>query len=194
MGHPTELETLADNLGANLRRARQQRGLTQQQLAKLSGVPRSTLANLEAGGANPTLAVLANLSGALGLSLEELLGAPRVRCQLYPRGALPIRKRSRGAVEVHKLLPHAIPAMEIDRVELQPAARMVGVPHQPGTQEYLTCERGTLVLTVEGERFELHPGDVAAFPGDQAHGYHNPGGAVAVGFSVVVLAPRAPRG
>ncbi|MEZ6188861.1 MAG: XRE family transcriptional regulator, partial [Planctomycetota bacterium] len=189
----SDVEALAENLGANLRRARQQRGLTQQQLATLSDVPRSTLANLEAGGANPTLAVMAALSAALGLSLEELLAAPSARCQLFPHGSLPIRERARGAVKVHKLLPHAIPAMEIDRVELEPGARMVGVPHQPGTQEYLTCERGRLVLTVEGERFELGPGDVAAFPGDQAHGYQNPGNSAAVGFSVVVLAPRAPR-
>ncbi|MEZ6183914.1 MAG: helix-turn-helix transcriptional regulator [Planctomycetota bacterium] len=54
-------------------------------------MPRSTLANLEAGGANPTLAVMAALSAALGLSLEELLAAPSARCQLFPHGSLPIR-------------------------------------------------------------------------------------------------------
>jgi quercetin dioxygenase-like cupin family protein len=66
---------------------------------------------------------------------------------------------------------------------------MTGVPHTPGTREYLTCETGHLVLTASGEKFELEPGDVVVFRGDQRHAYANPGPSVAVGYSVVVLAP-----
>jgi quercetin dioxygenase-like cupin family protein len=66
---------------------------------------------------------------------------------------------------------------------------MIGVPHTPGTREYLTCESGTLVLTAAGESWSLKPGDVVSFRGDQRHGYANPGSRVAVGYSVVVLAP-----
>ncbi len=85
--------------------------------------------------------------------------------------------------------------MEIDRLELQPGARMTGVPHRPGTREYLTCERGRLSLWTEGERFDLEPGDVLAFDGDRRHSYGNEGSGVAVGFSVVALAamPTAAR-
>jgi len=184
------LEGLTGNLSRNLRHVRQQRGLTQSRLAGLAELPRSTVANLETGAANPTLSVLARLAAALQLTLEELLSAPRVGCQLFPKGSLPVRTRGReGSVVVMKLLPHPIPGMEIDRIELQPGARMVGVPHRPGTHEYLCCERGALTLRVAGERFDLKAGDVAAFPGDQAHGYHNPGRGPAVGFSVVTLAP-----
>ena len=73
-------------------------------------------------------------------------------------------------------------------LELPPNGRMTGVPHTPGTQEYLTCEAGELVLTAAGERWHLHPGDVVAFRGDQRHGYANPGAKSAIGYSVVVLA------
>jgi transcriptional regulator with XRE-family HTH domain len=180
---------LSEHLADNLRHQRQQRGLTQGQLAKLCDVPRSTVANLEAGGSNPTLSVLARLSLALHLSLEELLSPPRSRCQVFPKGSLPVQKRGKGkAVEVHKLLPHPIPGMEIDRMELEPGARMVGVPHKPGTHEYLCCESGTLTIVVAGETYALSAGDVAAFPGDQAHSYQNKGRRPAVGFSVVTLA------
>ena len=71
---------------------------------------------------------------------------------------------------------------------------MSGVPHRPGTREYLACERGRLTLRAAGERFDLGPGDVAAFQGDQPHSYHNEGSVVAVGFSVVTLAPAPPHG
>src|SRR5207245_2425205 len=48
------IETLAGNLGRNLRYVRERRGLTQAQLAKLCGLPRSTVGNLETGACNPT--------------------------------------------------------------------------------------------------------------------------------------------
>jgi quercetin dioxygenase-like cupin family protein len=65
---------------------------------------------------------------------------------------------------------------------------MTGVPHTPGTREYLTCETGEILLVASGEKFALAAGDVAVFRGDQKHSYANPGARVAVGYSVVVLA------
>ena len=102
--------------------------------------------------------------------------------------------RQRGGATIYKLLPDAVAGMEIDRIELPPRVRMTGVPHTPGTREYLTCETGTMVLIAAGEQFELSPGDVVAFRGDQRHSYANPGTRVAVGYSVVALARGAPIG
>jgi transcriptional regulator with XRE-family HTH domain len=183
------IESLAENLGTNLRFVRERRGLTQAELASLSGVPRSTIAHIETGSANPTLSILSRVASALQLSLEELLSAPRSRIEHFKKGQLPERQRARGKAVVHKLLPHPIPGMEIDRIVLLPGARMAGVPHRPGTQEYLSCETGRLTLFTTGERIDLDPGDVAAFPGDQPHSYHNETADKTIGFSVVTLSP-----
>lgn len=180
-------DDLGDRIARNLRQLRQARGLTQAQLAKIAGLPRATWTNLESGAANPTVAVLRRAAGALQVSVEELLSTPRAECELFRLGSLPTR--TQGQATVRRLLPHAIPGMEMDRIELPPGGRMVGVPHTPGTREYLTCERGTIVLTAAGESWPLAAGDVVAFRGDQRHGYANPGSRPAVGYSVVVLAP-----
>jgi len=185
------IDALATNLASNLRYIRQQRGLTQQELAKLCGVPRSTVGQMETGSCNPTLSVLARLAQALQISIEEILSTPRARCAIFPKGTLPSASRGRGGtVRVQKLLPDPIPGMAIDRMELAPGARMTGVPHRPGTREYLSCERGQLTFWAAGEKYTLSPGDVAAFQGDQAHSYQNDGDVVAIGFSVVTLAPN----
>jgi transcriptional regulator with XRE-family HTH domain len=176
----------AARLGQNVRQLRAARGLTQAQIARLAGLPRATWANLETGAANPTLAVLERVAGALQVTLEELVQAPRAAVQHYPRGTLPTRVR--GNVEVRRLLPDAIPGMEIDRMALPPRARLVGVPHTPGTREYFACEVGTIELVAAGERWTLAAGDTVAFRGDQRHSYFNPAAAPAVGYSVVVLA------
>ena len=66
----------AKNLAGNVRQLRDRRGLTQQQLALLSDIPRPTLASLESGAANPTLSVLTRVAAALQVSIEELIGTP----------------------------------------------------------------------------------------------------------------------
>jgi len=180
---------LGRNLTYNLRYLRSQRSITQARLAKQADIPRSTLATLEAGDGNPTLSVLAKLSLALQVSIEELLSTPRAQCQLFPKGSLKTMRRARGKVIVAKLLPDPVPGMDIDRMEIEPGGRMKGVPHRPGTREYLCCEKGQITLWAAGERFDLQPGDVAAFQGDQRHSYANEGDSTAVGFSVVALVP-----
>jgi transcriptional regulator with XRE-family HTH domain len=178
---------IAAHLARNLKSLRDARGLTQLQMAKLSGLPRATWANLESGAGNPTLAVLHRAAAALQVSIEELISTPHGAVRFHASGSLPAR--TRGAVTLKRLLPDPIPGMELDRMALPPGARMTGVPHTPGTREYLTCERGELRLAVAGETWTLAPGDVVSFRGDQRHSYANPGRELAVGYSVVILAP-----
>jgi transcriptional regulator with XRE-family HTH domain len=180
-------EQIAENLGDNIRQLREARGLSQQKIAQLAGVPRPTWTNLESGGANPTLSVLVKVANALHVRLEELLGPPRAMAKHYPAATLPTR--TRGKVTVRKLLPEAVPGLEIERMQLQPGSRMTGVPHTIGTREYLTCETGELELSVSGTIWRLQPGDVVVFRGDQKHGYHNPTRSVAVAYSVIAFAP-----
>ena len=185
------MDTVAGHLAANVKQLRSARGFTQQQMARICGLPRATWANLETGSANPTLAVLHRVAGALQVTLEELLAPPRAVSRFYPRDAVPTRMR--GQVSVRQLLPDPIPGSEIARMEFAPLARLVGVPHTPGTREYLTCESGEIALVVGGETFHLRPGDVVTFRADQRHSYANPARAPAVGYSVVLLAPLASR-
>jgi transcriptional regulator with XRE-family HTH domain len=179
----------AIHLGHNVQSLREARGQTQQQIAKVAGVPRATWANLESGAANPTLAVLVRVAQALQVRLEELIEPPRRVGRLYKAAALPAR--TRGPVAIRKLLPESIAGLEIERMELPPGASMAGVPHTAGTREYLTCERGQVELSAGGAAFKLDPGDVVVFRGDQKHGYRNPGGGAAVAYSVVAFAPTA---
>jgi transcriptional regulator with XRE-family HTH domain len=180
-------DDLPGDLGRNLRQLRDARGLTQAQMARLAGLPRATWSHLESGAANPTLWVLRKVALALQVSLEELLSRPRASGRFYPRGSLPVR--ARGQATLRRLLPDPIPGMEADRIELAPRGRLPGMPHTPGTHEYLACESGELTLLVAGASWTLAPGDVVAFRGDQRHSYENRTARVAVGYSVVVLAP-----
>ena len=185
--YPSGMDDLPTWLAQNVRELRVARGSSQVQMAKLAGIPRATWQNLESGGANPTLAVLRAVAAALSVSFEELFAPPRASARRYPAGSLPVRLR--GDVEVRTLLPDKVPGMMHERLSLPPGGRLVGVPHTPGTREYLTCEQGSLELVASGERYVLAPRDVVVFRGDQRHSYRNVGRGAAVGYSIVVLQP-----
>lgn len=179
----------SDHLAANVRAIREARGLSQQQIAKLAGVPRATWSHLESGAGNPTLAVLTRVADALQVRLDELLASPRTPVRHLRAIELPVRQR--GTVRIRKLLPEPLPGLDLERLALPPGARMAGVPHAPGTREYLHCERGVVELNAGGESFRLEAGDVVVFRGDQRHGYHNPGRDDAVAYSAIAFVPLA---
>jgi XRE family transcriptional regulator, regulator of sulfur utilization len=63
------------SFGRHLRDLRQQRGLTQEQLADLTGCDRGYLGLLERGTSSPTLTMLLLLAAALGVTAAELVTA-----------------------------------------------------------------------------------------------------------------------
>ncbi len=184
-----EFELLSHNLAHNLLELRQRRNLTQEALAKLVGVPRSTIANLESGVGNPSLTNLARLSAALHIPIEKLLTPQDIICKLIPADEVTVQTRSQGAVLIYKLLPDALPNMDIDRIEIEPGAQMKGTPHPSGTKEYFHCIQGEMTVTILGNTYVVKKGDVLAFPGEVNHVYVNKGKGLAVGMSVVVLTP-----
>ena len=179
-------DAISNYIAQNVRQLRQSRNLSQEQLSRLSGVPRPTWSNLESGTANPTVSVLTKVAAALQVPVEELISPPKAVAKFYPADAIP--KQRRGGVLIRKLLPDHLQGLELDRMELPPSSQ-TGVPHRMGTREYLACESGQVELIVSGEKYELSAGDVVVFRGDQRHSYANRGTKVAVAYSAVVLGP-----
>jgi transcriptional regulator with XRE-family HTH domain len=178
-------ELISTHIAKNVKELRQSRNLTQAQLAKVSGIPRPTWANLESGTANPTVSVMLKVAGAFRVPLEELISAPRASVRLYPADSVP--KRIRNGVVIRKLLPDSLKGVDLERMEFTGNAHIVGVSHRTGTREYLTCESGHIELRVGGEVFKLGAGDVVVFRGDQRHSYRNLGERIAVGYSAVLI-------
>ena len=178
----------ASHLARNLVSLRHTRALTQDGLAKAATVPRSTIANLESGDGNPSLAVLVKVAGALGVPIDELLASPRAMVRRWDAAEVASRTKGRG-VSIRALVPEPVPDEMMEVMDFAPGAVMGGTPHLPGPREFFTCLDGRVHLLVAGERYELAEGDVLAFPGNLPHSYQNAAAlAPARGVSVVVLA------
>lgn len=181
------MSEISKNLGANLEYLRKARGLTQEQLTRVAGIPRTTISHIESGAGNPSLKTLSKLALSLGVHYEELLSAPRSTCHLVRSHDLRQQVRSQGKALKVELLPKPLPGLQFERIELKSHALLVGTPHSKGTREYFTCTKGQIRVRVEGDEYTLDKGDVLAFSGDRKHAYMNQQESSSEGISIVVL-------
>ena len=181
----TSIDKAIKNIAQNIKELRKKRNLTQDTLAKRSGVTRSSITLIESGSSNPTLEILIKISQTLHISIDELVSSPYVECRHIK--AIDIPHTSKQGVLVKKLLPDKIYGTEIDELCLNPGAVMTGTPHITGTKEYFNCIEGQVTIYVLGQAFHLKEGDVLSFPGDKNHSYKNGGKTKSKGISIVFL-------
>ena len=181
---------LAPVVGGNLRRLRVRRGLSLERLAKLSGVSRAMLGQVELGQSAPSINVLWKISRALGLPFSALLTARSAGGTQVLRGAQAKRLTSRdGTFSSRALFPFDEPR-RVEFYELRLAARSTEAAdaHAPGTVENLVVASGVLELEVADERHVLVGGDVVVFEADRPHVYRNPSEHEAVLYLVMTYA------
>lgn len=97
--HKSTLPELV-TLSRNLRRAREESGLSQQALADKAGLHRSYLVSLEKGVGNPSLEKMVSLSTCLGLDVIDLLTPQPSTDRLMPKQKIDNDMVLRSVVEV----------------------------------------------------------------------------------------------
>jgi len=166
-----------DRLATSLRAARKARGLSLDAAAKLSGVSRSMVSQIERGESSPTVATLWALTQALQLDFAGLLeGRTAPGIKVIRAGSAPVIQR--GGVTIRILsAPENVGRHEVYELVFTPGARLTSDAHNHGCREHLTVLEGQL-LVVSGEADEaLCQGDVARYPADRAHEIAAEGGA-----------------
>lgn len=179
------MDDYSSNLARNIENLRKSRGLSQLDLSKISGIPRTTLSNFESGSGNPSLNNLSLLARSLKVSIEELLSPQHSDVHIYKKEDL--EKKGNSSVDVTKLLPEKIPGLEFEKMEFHPGAHMKGAPHLKGTREYFHCIKGRISIYVSGEKYIVKTGELISFKGDQAHAYINESKSPAIGVSLINL-------
>lgn len=161
---------ITDRLAANLREARRAQGLSLDAVAKLSGVSRSMVSQIERGESSPTVATLWNLTQALQVDFAGLLdGKPQPGIDVTRAAAAPVIARAAG-VRIRILSPaEAVGEHEVYDLTFTPEALLDSDPHSPGCREHLTVIDGHLTVTSGEDSTTLGPGDTARYPADRRH-------------------------
>ena len=185
-------EAVIDSVGANCAWYRQERGLSLEALARLSGVSKGMLVEIEQRRTNPSIATLCRIANALNVGLSEILYEK-------PSPARVVRHSSTAGKEFWRT-PSGSTAVLIDaarvlnvggelwRWSLAPSETFAGASHPEGTQEFLHVLRGTLVVDVSGETARCVAHESLRVRADAPHSYRNPEGVVCE-FVMCVVEP-----
>jgi len=171
-----DADGLTASLAATVESARLGRGWSTSALAQASGVSRAMIARIERGEAQPTAALLARLSGALGMTLSELIasaeGAPE---RLARHERQPVWRDPETGYVRRAVSPAASSVLQLVEVEL-PASARVPMPRE----SYLFIDQQILVLQgrlrfTEGEQVhDLKVGDCLQLGEPQSCIFENP--------------------
>ncbi len=182
-------------IGAHLRQAREEQGLTLEMLAEKSGVTLNMLGQIENEAVNPTLATVWKITRALGVELDALLKGgtqPVRRFAITHSDDVPQLATSEDGPSIRVLSPlDMAEALEIYMLDFEPGAVLDSEPHAPGTEEYLTVLSGTITVHVGGRKAHLHPGDFVIYNCDLHHTISNPAGEPAQLHMVVRFPERS---
>lgn len=185
-----ETSELSLAIGERMRTERVSQGLTLDQLSRRSGVSKRMLINVEQGSANPSVATLLRISDALGIGLPSLVAPPASRSYRIVRAGEAAELWSGPHGGWGKLLggTEAPDVVELWEWLLEPGEAHISQAHTPGTVELLHLHKGSLVLTLDGQRVQLVEGDSIRFAGDRQHSYTNEG-PIPVRFVMTVYEP-----
>jgi transcriptional regulator with XRE-family HTH domain len=67
-------ETFIENLGVHIRQIREKKNLSQQSLADISDLPKTTIGRIERAEINTTIRTLVKIANALEIEITDLLG------------------------------------------------------------------------------------------------------------------------
>lgn len=162
-------------VGTKLGQLRAERGLTLDALARVTGLSRTLLGQIENGKAATSVGLVWKLARAFDVQFSALLASG----VSGPIDVLRARTARRlvspdGRFSSRALFPLVGDAeVEFYELTLAPHSREDALPHARGTRENLVVSGGRLELTVDGQRFELDTGDAIAFAADVPHSYVN---------------------
>ncbi|MER7844220.1 XRE family transcriptional regulator [Kitasatospora sp. NPDC096077] len=169
----------AGAFGGNVRRCREEAGLTLEQLSVRSSVSRAMLSKVERGEKSPTIGIASRIAHALDVPLSDLIGAP---ADAASGAAVVLRKAERPVFRdpetgFERHIVSAAPGagrseLVVHRLPAQVSTGLLpGYP--PGTEKQIVVLDGTLTVAVGGISETLDAGDSLFFQADADHGFAN---------------------
>jgi transcriptional regulator with XRE-family HTH domain len=192
-----------EDVGARLRKARTEKGMSLRELARRLELSASALSQIETGKNRPTVETLYMIVAELGLSLDDLVFRRKPGADIESDGTAP---RSTGADKrrdtqiraAHGPLQHGDerPLIQLDSgvswerltAEHDPEGDFFTSVYEPGGassrdshlivhsgREYHLLLKGRLTVSIGFETYELKAGDSISFASTEPHRLFNPG-------------------
>ncbi|WP_227269113.1 helix-turn-helix domain-containing protein [Roseobacter weihaiensis] len=165
-------DPILGQLPARLKEARQGLGLSLDAVAKLSGVSRSMVSQIERGESSPTIATLWNLTRALQVDFAGLLdmAAKTAEIETLRSSDVPTINNKGKSVRIRILSPpEEAGRHEVYELVFALDGELDSQPHARGAREHLTVIEGVVDVTSGENVSRLQAGDTARYSADVPH-------------------------
>ncbi|NVK61416.1 MAG: helix-turn-helix transcriptional regulator [Rhodobacteraceae bacterium] len=167
-----DADAVLGRIPGRLKDARQAKGLSLDAVAKLSGVSRSMVSQIERGESNPTVATLWNLTRALQVDFAGLLdlGAPARAIEVIRADQAPVITGHGLGCHITILSePGKVGSYEVYDIRFDAGGALESEPHGQGAREHLTVIEGALTIRSGEAEDTLRAGDTARYAADVPH-------------------------
>lgn len=170
------MDTMNLIVAKNIKRLREEKKLSMDELAKLSGVSKSMLAQIERGDGNPTISTLWKLSNGMKIPFDALTVRPKLSYEIVKNSQVQPFLEDEGRVRNYSIFPDdENRRFAVYYLELEPEGYLQAEPHLKGTVEFITIFSGSLEIKAGDKVFIVAEGESIRFRGDSAHSYRNVG-------------------
>lgn len=176
-------------IAENLKRLREVRKLSLNDLAKLTGISKSMLGQIERGEVNPTVSTVWKISNGLKISFTQLMSRPEANIEIVEQSKIEPLIEDNGKFRNFPIFPFdSTRRFEMYSVEIDVGSYLNAEAHPQGTQEFITVFSGDINITINNENFNVTAGDSIRFHADIPHDYKNIGSEVCK-LSMVIYYP-----
>ena len=175
------MDTMNLIVAKNVKRLREEHKLSMEELAKLSGVSKSMLAQIERGEGNPTLSTLWKISNGMKVPFDALTVRPKSPYELVRKAEIQPLLEDDGKVKNYPLFPDdENRRFAVYYLELDVGSYWESEPHLRGTAEFITVAAGRIEIYADGQRFGVGKDESIRFKADTVHSYKNIGEETAI--------------
>lgn len=164
---PDDTSVVRGAVAMNMHRARLARGMSLRDMSAGTGLSPALLSQIEREVANPTVAALARIARALGMSFAELTRPSVMEPEIVrgdPGNADGPRGRTLFAMTERR-------RFDISEGVLPPDQPGAATDHGRGSIEHVYVVSGRVTLTVADRSFDLEAGDAVRFSSELPHSY-----------------------
>lgn len=158
----------------NLQKLRKERNLSIGRLAKLSGISKGMLSNIESGNSNPTINTIWSIANSLKVPYTKLMELEQPEAAVVRKDEATVQTGDTQHYRVHCYFTTSPSRnFELFYVELDAGTSNESIGHSEKSQEYLYVIEGVLELHTETADYRLEAGDSLMFDSSLEHTYFN---------------------
>ncbi len=168
------MEQLNEIIANNLKNMREQKKLSLDKVASMTGVSKSMLGQIERGESNPTITTVWKIANGLKVPFTSLVDEPKIDYMIVSKADVDPVQDDLGKVRTYPFFPYREDQpYEIYMSDMDKGAYMEGASHGEGSYEVITVFQGELTMRVNDEELVLKAGSGLGFWADKPHIYHN---------------------